>query len=155
MDKDNLHIVYAIMENFVHILEKAQKMQHKPRHFGSEELLYSSEIHLIEIIGENDKRSVTELANLINITKGAVSQTVKKLENKNLIYKERDPENQSRIFLHLTEKGLKIVHEHREWHSKFDNGFLDKFYGLSKEKLLFLSDFIKQFENFLDVINSE
>lgn len=155
MEKDNLHLVYAVMENFVRIIEKAQKMQHKPRHFGSEELLYSSEIHLIEIIGESGNRSVTELAKFMDVTKGAVSQTVKKLENKALIYKERDPENQSRIFLHLTEKGQAIFQEHREWHRKFDKGFRDKFYGLNEEKLLFLLDFVKQFENFLDVINSE
>ena len=78
MDNDRVNIAYAIMENFVRIVDKAQKMQHKPRHFGSEELLYSSEIHLIEIIGEHEKRSVTELAGLMDITKGAVSQTVKK-----------------------------------------------------------------------------
>ena len=103
MKESNVHV---ITEQFYRLVKLANELEKTPRRFGTEEPLTGTEIHLIELIGDNEEcLSVTDLARLLNITKGAVSQTLKKLEHKQLTLKEEDPENLSRLIVKLTFKG--------------------------------------------------
>ncbi len=73
------HNMHTIHDRFKQVMQLAVRMEQTPRSFGTDELLTSSEIHLVEIIGENgESQSVTDLSGLLGVTKGAVSQTLKK-----------------------------------------------------------------------------
>ena len=56
-----------------------------PRDFGTGDLLYSSEIHTLQAIGNNSNINLTELAEILDISKSGTSKFVKKLLDKNLI----------------------------------------------------------------------
>ena len=132
------------------IVELANAMERMPRRFGTEEPLSSREIHIIEMSGDSDEMlSVTDLARLLGITKGAVSQNLKKMEKKGLITKISDPENSSRSIVKLTSKGKTAYYAHRHWHETMDGGFKAYFMELSEEKVDFLLDFIDKTEDFI------
>ena len=141
----------SVVEAFKRVVKKWQKLEKKPRKFGTGIDLHSSEINLIEMIGENEGLSVTDMARLLDITKGAVSQTLKKLESKGLVRKDEDPTNTSRILVELTPRGREAFKAHEQWHEAMDGGFRKYFIGLSDEKILFLKEFLQMFETFLDV----
>ncbi len=82
-----------MVEKFMGIVRRTDELENRPWHFGTAEILYRSEIFLLELIGDQEGIGVTEAANLLGITKGAVSQTLKKLDAKGLVEKRSDPVN--------------------------------------------------------------
>ncbi len=134
---------------FSRVAKLWRKLEIKRRNFGTDDDLSVSEIHLIEAVGENEGLSVTDLAGRLGITKGAVSQTLKKLETKELVAKRVDPANASRITVKLSTKGKVAYYSHLQWHEAMDGGFRDYFVNLSEEKIRFMDEFLSLLEQFL------
>lgn len=141
--------VHSLHGTFLSILKLAEELEKIPRKFGTDQNLSSSEIHLIELIGENSNASVTELAKLQGVTKGAVSQNLKRLESKGFIQKQEDPANVSRSIIGLTNKGKTAFFAHKHWHETLDGGFKDFFLSMEQEKIDFLNDVLHRVEEFL------
>ena len=110
----------------------------------------SAELHLIELVGENEGCSVTQLARLKGITKGAVSQSLKRLEHRGLTRKEESPENLSRARVLLTAKGQTVYDAHQEWHATMDGGFKDYMTRLDPEQVRFIDEFMSRVLSFLE-----
>jgi DNA-binding MarR family transcriptional regulator len=148
MKESNAHI---ITERFYQLVKLANELEKTPRCFGTGELLKAREIHLVELIGDNDERlSVTDLSRLLEITKGAVSQNLKKLEKKGLVFKDEDPENLSRVMVKLTSKGKIAFFAHKHWHETMDGGFKEYFMGLNQDRIDFLIEFMQKVGLFLE-----
>jgi len=145
MKKENL-IMHG---KFQSIMALGQKLEKIPKKFGTKELLSHSEIHLIEIIGDNENLSVTDIGRYLGITKGAVSQSLKRLEKKGLSFKKTDPENLSRSIVMLTAKGSTAFWAHKHWHETMDGGFLKYMEELNAEESEIIIHFLERVEDFL------
>ena len=146
MNESNAH---RITKQFYRLVKLANQLEKTPRRFGTEEPLSGAEIHLIELIGDHDERlGVTDLSRLLGITKGAVSQNLKRFEIKGLISKNVDPQNLSRLNVRLTFKGKTAYFAHKHWHETMDGGFKAYFLGLNHEKLDFLIEFMDKGRGF-------
>ena len=142
--------VHSITEQFYQLVKLANKLEKTPRRFGTDEPLTGTEIHLLELIGDNGEcLSVSDLSRRLGITKGAVSQNLKRVENKGLTFKEEDPENLSRLIVKLTFKGKTAYFSHKHWHESMDGGFKEYFLGLDQDKLDFMIEFMNKVEDFL------
>ena len=147
MKESNAHI---ITEQFYRLVKLANKLDKMPRRFGTDEPLTGTEIHLVELIGDNrEQLSVTDLSILLDITKGAVSQNLKRLENKGVIFKDEDPGNLSRLIVKLTSKGKMAYFAHQHWHESMDGGFKDYFMALDQDRIDFLKEFMGKVEFFI------
>lgn len=135
---------------FQSIMELSRRLDQSPKRFGTDELLTHSEIHLIEIIGDLGDQCVTDIAKRLGITKGAVSQNLKKLEKKGYSYKKQDPENLSRAIVQLTAKGLTAYWAHKHWHQTMDGGFSEYISGLEGRELEIIVEFLERVEAFLE-----
>jgi DNA-binding MarR family transcriptional regulator len=140
---------FFLIAKFSRVSKLWQQLDSKPRKFGTETDLTGSEIHLVEVIGQNEGLSVTDMAKRLGITKGAVSQTLKKIDEKGLVSKEIDPTNTSRITVRLSTKGKVGYYSHLQWHEKMDGGFRDYFVHLPEDKIKFLEEFLSILEKFL------
>ena len=140
---------FSLIAKFSRVSNLWQQLDSKPRKFGTENDLSGSEIHLIEVVGQSEGLSVTDLAKRLGITKGAVSQTLKRLEAKELIVKEVDPANTSRITVSLSTKGKVAYYSHLQWHEAMDGGFRDYFVNLPEDKIRFMDEFLSILEQFL------
>lgn len=139
MDKNKT--VYIIMDTLYEISREISEYESIPRQYGTDDEIYMVEAHTINLIGENSGITISELANKTNRTKGAISQMVEKLINKDIVYKEKDSVDQRRVFLNLTEKGKQIF----DYHKKLD----EKEYSKIIKKLNHYSD--DQFDIFLQM----
>ena len=111
-------------------------MEHMvPHSFGTDIVLHRAEIHTIQTIGEHEGINLTELATLMNVTKGAMSQTISKLVGKKLIKKIYSDKNAKEINLHLTEKGWIGFKNHDSMHMQM-YGIVEKYYGENFEQKL-------------------
>jgi DNA-binding MarR family transcriptional regulator len=90
-------------------------MEKIPRHFGTQKLLHMGEINTIDAVGRMPGVNVTELARELEVTKGAVSQMVKRLEKKGCLTTVKKPGNDKEVALNLTEEG-RIAYEYHQRH---------------------------------------
>ncbi len=105
-------------ENWYRLVNKYNQKTKIPKTYGTDDLLYPSEIHLIDTVGSNEKITTTKLSEILCITKGAVSQTTNKLCAKGMIEKNDSSERSNEVFITLTEKGKTAFEYHRNMHSR-------------------------------------
>lgn len=87
----------------------------KPKDYGTGDVYTAMEVHILEYIANHPGITVTEIAADYARTKGAISQILKKLEERDVIKKETDPLNENKLLLYVTEKGEKLDRIHRSY----------------------------------------
>lgn len=118
--------LHAIVELFNRILHLYSVIDKKPRDLGTGDRLYVSEIHAIHTIGSNPEINLTQLAELSGVTKGAISQTVKRLVGKRYIARYRGRNNKE-VNLRLSDKGY-LINQQYEAFEKERYVFAEKLY---------------------------
>jgi len=93
-----------LIDQFLKILHLYSVIARKPVDYGTGDLLYFTEIHTITAVGRNREINMTRLAEKMGVTRGAVSQTIRKLVSKNLVLKTNTT-NRKEFSLRLSEKG--------------------------------------------------
>ena len=139
-----------IIEQLRRIARKKSELEKEAHEYGTGILMQHAEMYLVEILGLNEGLSVTRIAGIMQITKGAVSQTLKKLEHKGLVQKYPDPANASRTLLYLSTAGKKVLKAHQKWHRRVDGGFTEYLNSLQGSDKLVIRDFLNRYEFFLD-----
>jgi DNA-binding MarR family transcriptional regulator len=113
-------LIHDFIDQLARISHKFNELEKIPVDLGTGELLYPSEIHVIEVIGEKADITITEISVRFGITKGAVSQVINKLNQKGYIQKVRREENGKEIDLFLTAKGYQAFGAHQKLHQSMD-----------------------------------
>ena len=139
-----------IVELFIRLANKYKALEKIPLDFGVGAPLYHSEMHLIDQIGDHPELNITELAKLVGVTKGAISQTVKKLENKGVVNRYKGTENEKEIFLELTEIGRNVYLKHKEIDKESIIPLFEELKKYPDDKVGFLVDMFKWMDAFLD-----
>ena len=93
-----------LLDQFLKILHLYSVISRRPIDYGTGDLLYFTEIHTITTLGKNREINMTRLAEKMGVTKGAISQTIRKLVSKNLVLKSNST-NRKEFNLRLSEKG--------------------------------------------------
>lgn len=123
-----------ILRKFDHVVTVMESMHTPSYSFGTGVSMYRREIHTIQAIGKNPGINITALAEYMGITKGAVSQTIAKLNKKGLVRKTYAPGNAKEVILELTDLGLIGFSNHEKFHMQaltiareyFGDGFEEK-----------------------------
>ena len=105
----------AFLQQFYRLMNLYQAAQKQPRKYRENLTLYAAQSHLMEVIGAQPGISGKEAAEQLAISKGAVSQTVKKLAEKGLILRMPSVDGrESRLV--LSPEGEKVYASHRQLH---------------------------------------
>lgn len=105
-----------IMQKFDRVVTIMESMHTPSLSFGTGVSMYRREIHTIQAIGRNPGINVTTLAEYMGVTKGAVSQVIKRLSKKGLVRKTHTSDNAKEVVLGLTELGWIGFHNHEKFH---------------------------------------
>ncbi len=139
LTKDEEKLYSAVLRAF----SRYKVMDSKPRDYGTGYLLYSSEIHAIDMIGRSPDCNITGLSEKLGVTKGAVSQTVNKLAKKGLVEKYRDAGNDKEVYVRLTEKGVKAQQGFEDFHNMRDFSLHHYVKSLNDEQMVMLITFFQ------------
>jgi DNA-binding MarR family transcriptional regulator len=143
-----------ILQESLKLINKYNSIDKKARNYGTNHLLYPSEIHVIDAIGMNEEVTTTKIAEILGITKGGVSQITKKLIDKNLIQK-RDGKGINEVYLSLTEEGITAYHGHSKLHEHMlakMNKLLDEMDDTTKEAI---NNFFIELNNELSILEGK
>lgn len=146
---DNL-TTKAMIHKFEKVINKYNKSEKKPKYYGTKDLLYRSEVHTIDAIGKNNKINVTDLAEYLGVTKGAISQMVDKLMKKGMVSKKMLSDTENEVSLQLTEKGYLVYKGHEEYHKELYTEISKHLEYLSNKDVKTFLDIMNVLENFLD-----
>ncbi len=97
-----LHQVSALIDAILN-LEKGRTFQIRGQR------IYPSEVHLLLNLADRPEANATDLASRQGLTKGAISQTLSRLETKGLLVKNRIAANKNALDLELTPEGRETV----------------------------------------------
>ncbi len=139
-----------ISYTFLRVFSKLSEIDKETRYYGTEQPLYEAEIHMIKSIKENEGIHVTGLADMLGVTKGAVSQIIGKLERKGMITKDTDPRNLSRLILRLTPEGETAYLNHEKLHKQFESFFQIALKNATDENKTFLKDLLDSLDRQID-----
>ena len=139
-----------MLESFFRLSRKFLEAMKQPNKFGTDTLLYSSEIHTLEMIGKHPGITVTELAERQGISKSALPKLIHKLIQKGLVYRYQETGNKKNILLELTDNGRTAVQHHFKFHETFDSGIMKKINSLTPQEYLLLSDILQDLEQYID-----
>lgn len=87
----------------------------EPQNYGTNELVNMVLVHTLTAIEENPGINNSELAAMWNRTKGAISQTTTKLEQKGYIERRKSSNNAKNVLLYPTEKGVLLSRAHKRY----------------------------------------
>lgn len=83
--------------------------------------------YLVRIYTDNNKLTQRDLCNLFFVSEPVVARTLKNLEKKGFIIRNKDPQNRTRKLLSLTDEGIKISKKmfdiNDEWEKRILNNF--------------------------------
>ena len=142
--------IQSFAETFLRIINKFKALEKIPIDHGTGDLLYASEINTLEIIGKYPAINITQLAHKRGVTKGAVSQVVGKLVKKQLVLKDKAPNNDKELSLKLTAVGEVAFQNHKKFHEKYDSPMLEKLNGLTVEQLELIIGTFEMLESTID-----
>ena len=114
--------------------------------------LFPSEIHLITTIDEGQDINASKMAVRLGVTKGAVSQTLARLEKKGILYKTKDPQNRNELTVHFTALGKEILKKNQKKRTSVHKQYTQYFSDISEKERRIISDFLTKMEKFFDSV---
>jgi DNA-binding MarR family transcriptional regulator len=131
----NTKTIQNIREQVTRFVNLFNKIESIPFDVGNGDLLYPSEMHTIEALGNNKGKTVTELCALFGVTKGAVSQTIAKLDIKGYVKKSRNADYPKEIDISLTPSGKAVFEKHKRFHESMDKELEEFLSAYPSEKI--------------------
>ncbi len=141
-----------MLEQLLQIVDRFNKQHKKGHDFGSGDLLFPSEIHTIQAIGDHEDINITDLAVTLKVTKPTISERVKKLERLDLIKRQEAVDNRKTVILHLTARGWTAHKGHAGHHKEMFAHFQKQFGSNSTDQIRKCQ---QAFAAFLDVMKQK
>jgi DNA-binding MarR family transcriptional regulator len=111
--------------------------------------LHPSEVHVLLLIGAGQGTNATRMAERLGVTKGAVSQTLTRLERKGLLTKRRDPQAKNELTLLLTPPGRRAARKCQELQTAVQRRFDAYLTSVSETERRAIDRFLKEMSTIL------
>jgi len=140
---------------FLKTVNRYNEIEKLPYSYGTDTLVHPSEMHTIECIGKNPNINVTRLANLLGITKGAVSKRIQQLSKSGLVLKTISPATENEVVINLTEKGQQLNLAHENYSQQLNKDIAKLYADLPAATIAKLEDIGNQTEQIFLAISEE
>ena len=109
--------------------------------------LYPSEVHMLLLISNEIDTNATEMARHLCLTKGAVSQTITRLEKKGILKKIKDNYKKNELTLILTEFGKVVSKKCQHIENTFTKRHDKYLSSISEDEKEAIHNFLEHMEN--------
>ena len=132
MDKKEFIAFNNRFNRFILAFEELKKNQHKS---GVDKSITLNEVHLIVVIGENQPLNLVKLSELLEVSRSAITQSVRRLIQKNLVVFDFDPNNEKNKYLILSKKGVEVFNIHKGQQEHIEKAIFSVLRNYSDEDL--------------------
>ncbi len=137
------------MELFIRVVNQYNSLERLPVKQGAKLDLYHSERHMLAQIADHPNLNVSQLADTVGVTKGAISQVVKKLEAKGVVQRYKKSSNDKEVFVELTRTGMDLFRRHQAVNHETVRTLSKELAQFSDDKVEFLVKMFHWFSSFL------
>lgn len=124
-----------ILDLFNVIFNRAAAVEREPVDVGHGVLLYSSEVHLIDLAGRFPEENISEQAKRLGVTKGAVSQTAIRLEKKRYLERIIAEKDRRNVSIRLTSRGEEAFEWHQRYHKAVNSMVAEELAKLDEKEI--------------------
>jgi len=149
-----MDIEKALLKNFKKIYEKEESLSLLTNEDLFKEFS-NSEVHVIDLIGKEERVNGVFLASKLAMTRGAISKITSRLIKKNLILKYKLAGNKKEVYYKLTDLGWKFFEDHRLAHDDWEKRELAFFKSLAREEKELINSFLEKYNNHLSNLIKE
>jgi DNA-binding MarR family transcriptional regulator len=139
-----------LVDLFIRVVNKYNALEKVPAGDAAEGGLRHSERHMLDTIAKRPELNITEHADALGVTKGAVSQVVTKLEAKGFITRLKKGGNGKAVYLELTKRGRNLAEKRKQINDDTLRPFFTELRKHSDERIDFLSAMFRWIDRFLD-----
>jgi DNA-binding MarR family transcriptional regulator len=140
-----------LLEELLHrISNSIRAMAKQTRNYAGKIQSSPQEAHLIEVIHNHPSANTTDIASILGLTKGSVSQRAATLCKKGLIEKFKQENNNKEIYYRLTPAGQQVHDAHMLFHARQNRQIYQKFESFTTEEKEFICDFLKDYAQYLE-----
>lgn len=104
-----------------------------------------TEIHTLEAIGIDREKTMSEVAQSLNITLGTLTTCINKLIRKGYVERNRTEEDRRIVLIKLTQKGVDAYKKHEAFHNEMVHNSINNLNNEEKEILASSLNKIKDF----------
>jgi DNA-binding MarR family transcriptional regulator len=115
---DQTHVEKVLNQVLKDLFYKILRIQEKDVASASNSNLSRTEMHVLEIIEDVPDVTLTQIAEMLGVTKATASVTVARLEKKRYLQKVRLDADKRKSLLKLTKDGLFCHEKHRQFHEQ-------------------------------------
>ena len=106
--------------------------------------LHPSEIQLLMFLYHVQDTNITAIANKMDLTKGAISQTLSRLQKKGIISKEMFPEKKNELQVQFTEQGSLLMGLLNKGKVSLERKYLRYIKTLSAKEKQIIAEFLEK-----------
>ena len=132
MNKKELHKFNNRFNSFVLAFERLKKDQHRN---SIDKSITINEVHLIDLIGRNQPVNLVKLSELLEVSRSAITQSVRRLTKKDLVAFEFAQDNEKNKYLILSKKGVEVFNVHKEQQEHIEKAIFSVLRNYSEEDL--------------------
>ena len=132
MNKKELHKFNNRFNSFVLAFEQLKKDKHRN---SIDKSITINEVHLIDLIGRNQPVNLVTLSELLEVSRSAITQSVRRLTKKDLVSFEFAPDNEKNKYLILSQKGVDVFNIHKEQQEYIETAIFSVLKNYSDEDL--------------------
>mgnify|MGYP001070177151 CR=1 FL=1 len=137
----------SINKILVHLFNDIWELEEKAVITEEFKDLTNNDMHIIEAIGVEEPRNMSEIARRLSITVSTLTTNMNGLEKKGYIVRTRSVEDKRVVYVTLTEKGKKAFYHHRDFHRKMIRALVK---DLNEEDMEVLYRCLKNLNGFLE-----
>ncbi len=112
---------------------------------GEYDDLSISEMHVIDSIGLNRERTMTDTAKDLHITSGTLTTTINNLVKKGYVFRTRSEDDRRIVYISLSPRGVQAYKYHESFHDDFVTSAIAH---LDEEKQLLLIDVLSDIDEY-------
>ena len=121
------------------------KVEERSLRVGLTDTVTVTEMHILDAIGDDGVRTLTELAAAAMVTVSTMTIAINRLEGKKLVERVRDTADRRVVRVRLTEAGRRIAYAHRRFHRRMARAVAD---GLEPGELDILAQAMEKLRGF-------
>ena len=144
MDKKEFITFNNRFNRIILAFEQLKTNQHK---ISIDKSITLNEVHLIVVIGKNQPLNLVKLSELLKVSRSAITQSVRRLIQKNLVVFDFAPNNGKNKYLRLSEKGIEVFKIHKEQQAYIEESVFSVLNNYSEEELQTVVKLMDDIEN--------
>ncbi len=105
----------------------------------------NNDMHVIEAVGLNGGNNMSAIAKKLNITIGSLTTAMNQLVKKKYVERRRSEKDRRKVFIKLTEKGVRAYKHHEDYHRQMTQAIIDKLDKADMPVLVKMLDAVTEF----------